>query len=57
MNNSINFHPIGRLGEVEDIAHAIAFLASDMASFITGHCLDVEGGRLNYFVGNQKPKV
>jgi 3-oxoacyl-[acyl-carrier protein] reductase len=36
--------PIGRLGEPEDIASAYAFLASDDASFITGTCLNVDGG-------------
>ena len=33
-----------RLGEPNDIAHAVAFLASDRASFITGAVLDVNGG-------------
>ncbi|EGW35549.1 (R)-2-octanol dehydrogenase [Spathaspora passalidarum NRRL Y-27907] len=37
-------HPIGRLGEPEEIADAIAFLLSDNASFITGHSLLVDGG-------------
>lgn len=37
--------PLRRHGEVEDIAAAIAFLASDDASFITGACLDVNGGQ------------
>lgn len=38
--------PIGRVGEVEDTSNAIAFLASDRASFITGHLLSVDGGKL-----------
>ena len=38
-------HPLGRVGEVEDVAHAIAFLASDNASFITGEHLHVDGGK------------
>ena len=36
--------PLGRLGKPEDMAAAVAFLASDDASFITGHMLDVNGG-------------
>lgn len=36
--------PIKRLGEPEDIAAAYAFLASEDASFITGTCMNVDGG-------------
>lgn len=36
--------PLGRAGADADIAQAVAFLASDAASYITGHCLDVNGG-------------
>ena len=36
--------PLGRLGEVEDIANAYVFLASDEAAFITGTTLSVDGG-------------
>uniref|UniRef100_A0A673I8J4 3-oxoacyl-[acyl-carrier-protein] reductase FabG-like n=1 Tax=Sinocyclocheilus rhinocerous TaxID=307959 RepID=A0A673I8J4_9TELE len=38
-------HALGRPGEVEEVAHAIAFLASDAATFITGVNLPVDGGR------------
>ena len=38
-------HPMGRFGRPEDVAHAILFLASDEASFITGVALPVDGGR------------
>jgi NAD(P)-dependent dehydrogenase (short-subunit alcohol dehydrogenase family) len=37
-------HPLGRLGEPGDIARAILFLASDEASWVTGHALVVDGG-------------
>ncbi|MFC1405637.1 MULTISPECIES: SDR family NAD(P)-dependent oxidoreductase [Streptacidiphilus] len=36
--------PLGRLGTAEDVAGAVAFLAGDDASFITGHILAVDGG-------------
>jgi NAD(P)-dependent dehydrogenase (short-subunit alcohol dehydrogenase family) len=38
-------HPIGRVGTTRDIADAVLFLCSDQASFITGDCLAVDGGR------------
>jgi NAD(P)-dependent dehydrogenase (short-subunit alcohol dehydrogenase family) len=38
-------HALGRPGDVTEVASAIAFLASDMASFSTGVCLNVDGGR------------
>jgi acetoacetyl-CoA reductase len=37
--------PVGRLGEPEDIARAVLFLAADEASFITGSTLSVNGGQ------------
>ena len=36
--------PLGRVGSDADVAHAVSFLASDGASYITGHVLDVNGG-------------
>jgi len=38
--------PLGRVGSPEDVAGAVAFLASDDASYITGHVLNVNGGML-----------
>ncbi len=37
--------PLQRLGKPEDVAHAVYFLVSDSSTFITGHTLDVNGGR------------
>jgi len=37
--------PMGRLGLSEELANAIVFIASDKASFITGHVLNVDGGK------------
>jgi 3-oxoacyl-[acyl-carrier protein] reductase len=36
--------PLGRLGTIEDVAYAVAFLASDEAAYITGQVLSVDGG-------------
>jgi len=41
----VNGVPIGRIGEPDEIAAAVEFLASDGASFITGHSLLVDGGK------------
>ncbi len=39
-----NRHPLGRIGQPEEIAHAVLWLASDDASFITGTDIEVDGG-------------
>ncbi len=44
--DAIAWHPMGRIGTADEIAAAIAFLASDEASFITGAVLAVDGGYL-----------
>ncbi|MCC6533578.1 MAG: SDR family oxidoreductase [Burkholderiales bacterium] len=36
--------PLGRMGEPEDLANAIVFLASDAANYVTGTCINVDGG-------------
>jgi len=38
--------PAGRLGAADDVAEAVAFLASEQASYVTGHVLNVSGGLL-----------
>jgi NAD(P)-dependent dehydrogenase (short-subunit alcohol dehydrogenase family) len=39
--------PLARLGRTEELADAIVFIASDQASYITGHVLNVDGGMTN----------
>ncbi len=49
---SMAMHPLGRLGQAEDLAGAIAFLLSQEASWITGQVLGVDGG-----LANLRPKA
>lgn len=45
LEHSKSTHALGRAGEVKEVAAAIAFLASDLATFVTGTQLPVDGGR------------
>jgi NAD(P)-dependent dehydrogenase (short-subunit alcohol dehydrogenase family) len=38
-------HALNRVGRADEIANALLFLASDCASFITGTCLEITGGK------------
>lgn len=44
INNLVESTPLGRLGNTQDIANLVAFLASDNANFITGEVIEVGGG-------------
>jgi 3-oxoacyl-[acyl-carrier protein] reductase len=44
--NALKVIPLGRIGTPEDVAQAVRFLASEEASYITGHVLKVNGGML-----------
>ena len=44
VKQTLAFTPLGRWGTAEEIAHAVAFLASDKASYITGAVIQVDGG-------------
>ncbi len=45
LEHSRSTHALGRAGEAHEVANAIAFLASDASSFITGASIPVDGGR------------
>ncbi len=45
VERSATTHPLGRIGEPEEVAELIAFLAGDRSKWITGECIAVDGGR------------
>ena len=58
----VNRIPLRRIGEAEDIANAFLFLASEMASYVTGEVLSVDGAmrsevRFEESVGNSRGKT
>jgi 3-oxoacyl-[acyl-carrier protein] reductase len=44
--NALKMIPLGRVGTPEEVAHCVTFLASEEATYITGHVLNVNGGML-----------
>ena len=44
--NALKMIPLGRTGTPEEVAHAVEFLASEHAGYITGHVLNINGGML-----------
>lgn len=44
MNRALELIPLGRLGELEEVAHLVTFLASARAAYITGEVIKVDGG-------------
>jgi NAD(P)-dependent dehydrogenase (short-subunit alcohol dehydrogenase family) len=56
LQSVIGYHPIGRVGIPDDVAHAVVFLASEKASFINGEYFVIDGGRnaMTYSIKNHK---
>lgn len=45
LEHSKSTHPLGRVGEPDEIAELILFLASERAGWITGETISIDGGR------------
>ena len=52
----VSVHPLGRVGQAEEIAEAIAYLLSEQASFVNGIAFDVDGGLRALIGGAPKDK-
>ena len=46
INHHCKAHPLQRIGQPEEIANVVLFLASDLASFMTGEYVNVDGGMM-----------
>jgi 3-oxoacyl-[acyl-carrier protein] reductase len=44
VQNALELIPLGRLGELQEVAELVCFLASDRAAYITGEVIRVDGG-------------
>jgi 3-oxoacyl-[acyl-carrier protein] reductase len=47
LENYIKAIPVGRIGEPEEVAHVVSFLASEKSSYITGEVININGGLLS----------
>ena len=44
VNTSLEYIPLGRWGELSEVAYLVSFLASDKAAYMTGQVISVDGG-------------